>query len=275
MSLPLDKICKEVIELTHEAGKFIMQERDKFSQSDIQKKGFNDLVTYVDKNSEKILIAGLQKILPGSGILAEESGEIGPSKSPPGGRLDGYTWVIDPIDGTTNFIHRLPCFAISIGLHLGNYPIIGVVNELNQQECFSAIKGEGARLNGKPIHVSEQTNMEDALIATGFPYNDFKQQDKYMGLFKELMQCTQGIRRIGSASVDMCYVACGRFEVFYEYGLKPWDVSAGTIIVEEAGGRVSDFWNGDTHIFERSIIASNKKLHKDFSDVLGKYFPGK
>ncbi len=147
--------------------------------------------------------------------------------------------------------------------------------ELNQKECFSAIKGKGARLNGKPIHVSEQTNMEDALIATGFPYNDFKQQDEYMDLFKELMQCTQGIRRIGSASVDMCYVACGRFEVFYEYGLKPWDVSAGTIIVEEAGGRVSDFWNGDTHIFERSIIASNKKLHKDFSGVLGKYFPKK
>jgi myo-inositol-1(or 4)-monophosphatase len=275
MSLPLDKICKEVMELTHEAGKFIMQERDKFSQSDIQKKGFNDLVTYVDKNSEKILIAGLQKILPGSGILAEESGESQtPSASPQGGINKEYTWVIDPIDGTTNFIHRLPCFAISIGLHLNNYPIIGVVNELNQQECFSAIKGEGARLNGKPIQVSAQTKMEDALIATGFPYNDFKQQEAYMDLFKELMQCTQGIRRIGSASVDMCYVACGRFEVFYEYGLKPWDVSAGTIIVEEAGGRVSDFWNGDTHIFERSIIASNKKLHKDFSDVLGKYFPG-
>ena len=272
MSLPLDKICKEVIELTHEAGKFIMQERDKFSQGDIQKKGFNDLVTYVDKNSEKILIEGLQKILPGSGILAEESN---PSESPLKGRPTGYTWVIDPIDGTTNFIHRLPCFAISIGLHLNNYPIIGVVNELNQQECFSAIKGEGARVNGKPIHVSEQAIMEDALIATGFPYNDFKQQDNYMNLFKELMQCTQGIRRIGSASVDMCYVACGRFEVFYEYGLKPWDVSAGTLIVEEAGGKVSDFWNGDTHIFERSIIASNKKLHKDFSGVLGKYFTEK
>jgi myo-inositol-1(or 4)-monophosphatase len=264
--LLLHKICDEVIDLSHEVGKFILEERDKFSASDIKKKGFNDLVTYVDQNSEKKLIKGLQKILPGSAILAEESGETARQE---------YTWVIDPLDGTTNFLHKIPCFAISIGLHKNDYPIMGVVNELNQKECFSAIKGEGANVNGKTISVSKKTKMEDSLIATGFPYNDFKQQKEYLDLFRDLMKCTQGIRRIGSASVDMCYVACGRFEVFYEYGLKPWDISAGTIIVEEAGGKVTDFYGGNGHIYGRSIVSSNSKLHKDFMKILSKHFAKK
>jgi myo-inositol-1(or 4)-monophosphatase len=261
--LQLNKICKQVIDLSEVTGKFIMREMDKFSPSDIKKKGFNDLVTYVDKNSEKRLIEGLQKILPGSGILAEESGETAKKE---------YTWVIDPLDGTTNFLHKIPCFAISIGLHKNDYPILGVVNELNHKECFSAVKGEGAKLNGKAISVSPQKKMEDSLIATGFPYNDFKQQGEYLKLFADLMKCSQGIRRIGSASVDMCYVACGRFEVFYEYGLKPWDISAGTIIVEEAKGKVTDFYGGTNHIFGRTIMASNNKLHGPFSRVLQKHF---
>lgn len=264
--LPLHKIRRQVIDLSNEAGAFIMREIDKFSPSDIKKKGFNDLVTYVDKHSEQMLIRGLQKILPGSGILAEESGEKSGKE---------YTWVIDPLDGTTNFLHRIPCFAISLGLHKNDYPILAVVNELNRKECYSAIKGEGAIMNNKSIAVSGQSKMEDALIATGFPYNDFKQQGEYLKLFRDLMQCTQGIRRIGSASVDMCYVACGRFEVFYEYGLKPWDVSAGTLIVEEAGGKVTDFSGGKGHIFGRSIIASNSILHKNFTKTLQKHFPKK
>lgn len=262
--LPLNKIRKQVIDLSEEAGNFIMREMHRFSPSDIKKKGFNDLVTYVDKTSEQMLIKGLHKILPDSAILAEESGEMAGTE---------YTWVIDPLDGTTNFLHKIPCFAISIGLHKNNYPVLGVVNELNHKECFSAIKGEGAMMNGKAISVSKQAVLEDSLIATGFPYNDFKQQGEYLKLFRDLMQCTQGIRRIGSASVDMCYVACGRFEVFYEYGLKAWDISAGTIIVEEAGGKVTDFYGGGNHIFGRTIIASNKKLHKGFSTILQKHFP--
>ena len=262
----LNKICKQVIELSEETGSFIMREMHKFSPSDIKKKGFNDLVTYVDQTSEKQLIKGLKKILPNSGILAEESGEHGKEE---------YTWVIDPLDGTTNFLHKVPCFAISIALHKNDYPVLGVVNELNQKECFSAVKGEGAKMNGKAITVSKQSKLEDSLIATGFPYNDFNLQGEYLKLFADLMKCTQGIRRIGSASVDMCYVACGRFEVFYEYGLKPWDVSAGTIIVEEAKGKVTDFWGGNRHVFERTIIASNNRLHKGFSRILQKHFPKK
>ena len=262
--LPLNKICRQVIDLSEETGRFILREMNRFSPADIEKKGVNDLVTYIDKTSEQRLIKGLQKILPGSGILAEESGATAKKE---------YTWVIDPLDGTTNFLHKLPCFAISIGLHKNEYPVLGVVNELNRKECFSAIKNEGATLNGNTIKVSQQPLLQDSLIATGFPYNDFRQEEAYINLFRELMKCTQGIRRIGSASVDMYYVACARFEVFYEYGLKHWDVSAGTLIVKEAGGKVSDFGGGNNPIFGRTIIASNAKLHKPFSAILQKYFP--
>lgn len=261
--LHLDSICNQVIELTNEVGHFILTEQTKFSNTDIQKKGFNDLVTYVDKNSEKALIEGLAKILPGSGILAEESGETEKKE---------YTWIIDPLDVTTNFIHKLPCFAISIALVKNNEPILGIVNELNLKECFSAIKGEGANVNGKSIKVSEQSKLENSLIATGFPYNDFKLQDNYMDLFKYLMTCTQGMRRIGSASVDLCYVACGRFEAFYEYGLKPWDVAAGALIVKEAGGKLAEFNSGADYIFGKTIIATNGLIHKDFVLAVDRYF---
>jgi myo-inositol-1(or 4)-monophosphatase len=265
--LKLDKICKEVIELTHEVGDFILKEKDKFIPSDIQKKGFNDLVSYVDKTSEKRLIKGLQQILPGSGILGEEGGgSFNKSK---------YTWVIDPLDGTTNFIHRLPCFAISIALFENKTPIIGIVNELNFKECFSAIKGKGAKVNGKKIVVSPQKKLEDSLIATGFPYNEFKLQKEYMRLFEELMKRTQGLRRIGSASVDLCYVAMGRFEAFYEYDLKPWDVSGGALIVQEAGGKLSDFADGNDYLFGKTIVATNGHVHKPFMEIVKKHFKGK
>jgi myo-inositol-1(or 4)-monophosphatase len=275
MRINTDMMCKQLIELTHEVGEFILKENKKFKPSDIQKKGFNDLVSYVDKTSEKKLIKGLQTILPGSGIFAEEGG----------GNFDNkYTWVIDPLDGTTNFIHRLPCFAISIALFEAPnprkgrkdcIPILGVVNELNLKECFSAIKGKGAKLNGKKISVSPQKKLADSLIATGFPYNDFEQQEEYMQLFQELMKCTQGLRRIGSASVDLCYVAMGRFEAFYEYGLKPWDVAAGALIVQEAGGKLSDFTGGNDYLFGKSIVATNGHLHKAFMGVVKRYFIGK
>jgi myo-inositol-1(or 4)-monophosphatase len=265
-TLQLPDICRQVIDLTHEVGHFIMTEQGKFTSSDIEKKGFNDLVTYVDKGSEKKLVEGLNKILPGSGIVAEEGGETEKKE---------YTWIIDPLDGTTNFIHKLPCFAISIALVQNKEPLLGVVNELNLKECFSAIKGDGAKKNGKKIHVSEQQKLGNSLIATGFPYNDFKLHENYMSLFKDLMTCTQGLRRIGSASVDLCYVACGRFEAFYEYGLKPWDVAAGALIAKEAEGYLSDFYNENDYIFGKSIVASNGHIHKEFMSLVQKHFGSK
>lgn len=263
MSLQLNDIARQVIELTHEVDRFILLEQQKFTNADIVKKGYNDLVTYVDKGSEERLINGLKKILPDSGFLAEESGETEKKE---------YTWIIDPLDGTTNFIHKLPCFAISIALVKDNEPLLGVVNELNLKECFSAIKGQGAFVNGKPIKVSAQTDLDNSLIATGFPYNDFKLQGNYMDLLKHLMTCTQGIRRIGSASVDLCYVACGRFEAFYEYGLKPWDVAAGALIIKEAGGSLCEFNGGNNYIFGKTIVGSNGLIHKDFMAAIHKFF---
>ena len=265
-NLQLPDICKQVIELTHEVGSFIMTEQKKFTTADIEKKGYNDLVTYVDKGSEKRLIEGLTKILPGSGIIGEESGQIGKEE---------YTWIIDPLDGTTNFIHKLPCFAISIALVKNKEPLIGVVNELNLKECFSAVKGEGALVNGNKIKVSEHKKMESSFIATGFPYNEFGYHENYMNLFAELMTCTQGLRRIGSASVDLAYVACGRFEAFYDIGLKSWDVAAGALIVKEAGGQLTDFAGGGDYIFGKSIVASNGHIHKEFMVLVQKHFKGR
>jgi len=262
-NLQLDSVCRQVIDLTHEVGNFIMTEQQKFSYSDIVKKGRNDLVTYVDKNAEKAIIEGLTKVLPGSGILAEESGATEKKE---------YTWIIDPLDGTTNFIHKIPCFAISIALTKNNVPVLGVVNELNLKQCFYAVKGEGAQMNGKPIQVSEEQKLENSLIATGFPYNDFKWHTEYMGLFKHFMTCTQGLRRIGSASVDLCYTACGRFEAFYEYGLNPWDVAAGAIILQEAGGQLTEFNGGHNYISGKSIVASNGYIHKELIEAVRKFF---
>jgi myo-inositol-1(or 4)-monophosphatase len=203
------------------------------------------------------------KILPDSGIIAEEGGESEKKE---------YTWIIDPLDGTTNFIHKVPCYAISIALVKNGEPIIGVVNELNLKECYSAIKGNGAFMNGEKIKVSAVKELENSLIATGFPYNEFDNHDSYMNLFKELMTCTQGLRRIGSASVDLCYVANGRFDAFYESGLKAWDVAAGCLIVKEAGGEITDYSGGGNYIFGKSIVASNSFIHNQFMDRVKKYF---
>jgi myo-inositol-1(or 4)-monophosphatase len=262
----LDEICRDVVELTDKAGQFILTESKHFSPSKIQKKGYNDLVSYVDKESEKMILKGLLKIIHGSAIIAEESGEH---------KGSAYTWVVDPLDGTTNFIHSIPVFAISIALLHEGKTVLGVVKELNRNECFTAIKGKGAKLNNKKIAVSQVSKLNNSLIATGFPYNDFKLHKEYMALFEYLMKHTQGIRRLGSAAADLCYVACGRFEAFYEYGLNPWDVAAGALIMQEAGGIVSDFGQGDNYLFGKTILASNNKIYNELERAIGKYFDGK
>ena len=261
--LKLKKICKEVIELTHEVGDFILKEKNKFNPSDIQKKGFNDLVSYVDKTSEKRLIKGLHKILPGSGILGEEGG----------GNFDNkYTWVIDPLDGTTNFIHSIPLYAISIALKQNDEIVVGVVYEINLKECFYAWIGGDAYLNESIIKVSETADINDSLIATGFPYYDYSRLNEYMNIFTYLLQNSRGLRRLGSAAVDLAYVACGRFEAFYEYGLRPWDVAAGAFIVQQAGGVNTDFSGGDNYIFGKEIISCTKNMNDAFTELIKSNF---
>ncbi len=262
--MKLDIITKQVVNLTKAVGYFIRQEAEKFSEKDVEVKGEHNFVTYVDKTAENMLIKELKKMLPEAGFIAEEEQDLE--------RGDRFNWIVDPLDGTTNFIHSVPLYSISIALTDRDEIIAGVVYEINLQEAFYAWKGSPAYLNGKEISVSDKQKVDDTLIATGFPYYDYSLLDKYLDLFKDLMKNSRGIRRLGSAAVDLAYVAAGRFDIFYEYGLNPWDVAAGALIVQQAGGKVSDFNNDNNFLFGKEIVASNGKVHQEFVDKLQHYF---
>lgn len=246
--MDLQAITAQVASLARQTGEFVRKATTEFTKDSIEYKGLNDLVSFVDKQTEERLVAGLRNILPEAGFIAEEgTGEKTDNQS--------LAWIIDPVDGTTNYIHGVPIFAISIALMQDDKIVSGVVYEINRSECFTAWLGGGAFLNDKPIKVSATTALKDGLIATGFPYYDFEQMENYLAILRELMQKSHGLRRLGAASVDLVYTACGRFEGFFEYNLKPWDVAAGTLIVQEAGGTVSDFKGGNDFIFGRELIA--------------------
>jgi myo-inositol-1(or 4)-monophosphatase len=260
----LEVLTHNVADICQDAGLFIKSQVKKLTTSDIEEKGVHNLVTYVDKEAEKRIIEALTPLVEGAGYIAEEQSDLP--------RSDRFNWIIDPLDGTTNFIHGLPVFSISVALMEKDEIVLGVVYEINLNECFYAWKEGGAFLNGQPIHVSSTNKLDNSLLATGFPYYDYSLIDPYMELFKDLMQTSRGIRRLGSAAVDLAYVACGRFELFYEYGLRPWDVAAGILLVKEAGGVVSDFKHGTNCLFGNQLIASNKLTHMEFSQKLHKYF---
>ena len=261
--MELGKITEEVCRLSRETAGFIHSEVDKLRESDIETKGINNFVTYVDKFSEEQLVKGLSEILPGTGFIAEEN---------PGLEMKQLNWVIDPLDGTTNFIHGVPVYSISIALMEKKEVILGVITEINQNECFYTWKGSPSFLNDRQIHVSETARLADSLLATGFPYNDYSRLDPYLNFFRFLMEHSHGIRRLGSAAADLAYVACGRFEGFYEYGLSPWDVAAGTILVRNAGGTVIDFNSGGNYIFGKEIVATNSKIFQEFMNNFTKSF---
>ena len=256
----LEYICKEVIKLTAEVGSFIKGEKNKIKQQDIESKGIHDFVTYVDKTSEKMIVSRLKELLPDAGFIAEEQTEVF--------RHDTTNWIIDPLDGTTNYIHGLPPFAISIALQHNNEIVLGVVHELCLDECFYTWKDSPSYLNKKVINVTNTTKIQDALIATGFPYYDYNRMEAFIKSLEYFMQNSHGLRRLGSAATDLAYVACGRFEAFYEYSLSPWDVAAGEIIVKNAGGIVSDFSGGNNYLFGKEIIASNKMIFPEFLNIV-------
>jgi myo-inositol-1(or 4)-monophosphatase len=246
------ELCLFACDVARSTGKFMAEERVGFDSSKIEFKGVHDLVSYVDKESEKRIIAALQIVLPESGFIAEEG-----TCSKRGER---FNWVIDPLDGTTNYIQGVPIYAVSIGLLDGEELVLGVVYEVGRQECFYAWKDGGAYLNNQPIRVSTRSDMNNALLATGFPYSDFSRMDEYLELLKWTMTNARGVRRLGSAATDLAYVACGRFDAFWEYDLKPWDVAAGAVIVKEAGGVVTDYKGGNDYLFGKEIVASNGLL---------------
>jgi myo-inositol-1(or 4)-monophosphatase len=203
-------------------------------------------------------------LVPGSGFIAEEG------TSTQTGNI--YNWIIDPLDGTTNFIHGIPCFAISIALMRDKELVMGIIYEVNMDECFYAWEGSKAYLNGKEISVSKAATLSDSLIATGFPYYDYSRMKEYMEVFDHFMKHTHGLRRLGSAATDLAYVACGRFEGFYEYSLQAWDVAAGAFLVQQAGGKVTDFSGGNNFIFGKEIIAGNTACFDEFSNAIKLYF---
>ena len=260
----IDKLTHQVADLSHLTGNIIKNELHSFTIKDVKSKGLHNFVSYVDKMSEEKLVAGLGEMLPEAGFIVEENTKTN--------RGDRYNWVVDPLDGTTNFIHGIPLFSISIALLDRQEVILGVVYEINLDECFYAWKNSPAFLNGNQIHVSDAGILDDSLIATGFPYTDYTKLDPYLDLFRYLLEHTHGLRRLGSAAVDLAYVACGRFEGFYEYGLNAWDVAAGSLIVKQAGGSVTDFANANNYIFGREILATNKKIHSELFSVIKKYF---
>lgn len=246
----VELLCKEV-------GEFQMRHWQSVKSKDIADKGLNQLVSFVDKESEQLLMQGLAKILPGSCFIGEEF-------NPDSVLSDEPTWIIDPLDGTTNFLHGLPVFAVSVALWDAGDAQLGVIHSPAMGETFLAVRGGGAFLNGKSLCLGGELELSQSLIATGFPYYDFDKMTPYLELLSELMRGTHGLRRMGSAAIDLAYTAAGRFDAFYEMGLAPWDVAAGVLIVEEAGGFVSNFSGGPSVLFKREIIAAHPALAREF-----------
>ncbi|MCU0461880.1 MAG: inositol monophosphatase [Bacteroidales bacterium] len=259
----LKRICNEIEIAVMETEKFIIRESGKFDIAFTETKGLHDFVTYVDKGSEKMLVERLKVIMPDAGFIAEEG-----TAAKKGVK---YCWVIDPLDGTTNFVHGIRPYAISVALTGNGEPVAGVVCNVGVNELFKSWKNGGAWLNEKSINVSSASSLEDSLVATGFPYNDFSRLEEYMDSLTYFCRSTHGIRRLGSASIDLAYVACGRFEAFYEYGLKIWDVAAGILMVREAGGRVSDFSGNETKLDGNEIVAACNKVFPEFLENVSKF----
>ena len=258
-------LCNKVIAIARLTGNFIRKESMGFDTAKIEYKGLNDLVSYVDKTAERQLVKNLKKILPEAGFITEEDETENTYNQP-------FTWIIDPLDGTTNFIHGIPTFSISIALYEGLEPVLGVVYEINRGEMFYSYKGAPAYLNNKEIRVSQSSNLSQCLLATGFPYYQFDKQPQYIQLFTEMMQKCHGLRRIGSAAVDLAYVACGRFDAYFEYNLNSYDMAAGAFLVKQAGGQLHNFSGGDEYLQTREIVASNGLVTQEILDTIKKHF---
>ncbi|MBK6901246.1 MAG: inositol monophosphatase [Saprospirales bacterium] len=260
----LELLTLKANDIIREVGLFIRGEIGRVGAERIEEKALHSLVSYVDRTAEENLVAQLGRLLPGSVFLTEE-------ETVENTRGD-LMWIIDPLDGTTNFLHQLPCFAISVGLQAHGRLVLGIVYEVNRQELFYAWEGGGAFLDGKPIRVSRAESLKDSLLATGFPYYDFEGMNGYLKALSVFMRESRGIRRLGSAAVDLAYVACGRFDAFFEYSLHPWDVAAGALIVREAGGRVSDFSGGVNYLYGGEILAANPGVYEQVLGVISEAF---
>ncbi|MGB5287881.1 MAG: inositol monophosphatase family protein [Ignavibacteriaceae bacterium] len=255
-------MIEDIIKISREAGELIKNAFGKTHSVEFKTNELN-LVTETDKASEKLITDFIRKRYPSHGILAEEGSEMNPAK----GEAE-YLWVIDPLDGTTNFAHGLPIFSVSIGLQKNGETIAGVVYDMMRNVIYSAEKGSGSFENGKRISVSKNENLGHSVLVTGFPYNIKENPDKASERFVAFLKQARAIRRLGSAAIDFCYVAKGVFDGFWEVSLHPWDICAGKLIVEEAGGFVTDFDRNEIDIYSKRILATNRLVHQKMINVL-------
>jgi|Deesub1362A_J573_1020465.scaffolds.fasta_scaffold14541_1 myo-inositol-1(or 4)-monophosphatase len=255
------------IEAARKAGEFVVEKFNSLQEITFVRKDVFDYVTEIDAESEQLIIKTLRDAFPSHRILSEETLKESSCK-------DEYLWIIDPLDGTTNFIHKYPVFAISIALHYKNEIITGIVYDPLRDELFTAEKGRGAFLNGQRIFVSKRNSIEDAIITTGFPFRAKDRIDDYLQVFKSLFLRCSDLRRAGSAALDLAYTASGRCEGFFELGLSAWDVAAGSLLVEEAGGVVSDFKGGGEYLSTGDIVAATPVIHKIIRDEVQRVFNG-
>lgn len=247
------------------AGDLILRNLNRTRPQDISSKGWNEIVTEVDVRAEEDIKETIRRSYPDHAFMAEESGESGDSD---------HVWIIDPLDGTTNFVHGFPVFAVSIALQVRGQLEVAVIYDPTRQEMFTAVRGGGAQLDGRRIRVSGATHLKDTLIGTGFPYREnVKHMDAYLGMLKTVVENVSGVRRPGAAALDLAYVAAGRFDGFWELGLKPWDIAAGALLIQEAGGIISSV-RGDSHFLETgNVIAGAPKIHEALSRLLQPLLP--
>ena len=251
---------KVAIDTALKAGDYIRKNIGK--AKDVRYKGEINIVTDIDKKAENIIVNTIRKAYPSHNFLAEE--ETYTKRN-----LD-FTWIIDPLDGTTNFLHGYPVFCVSIALEYKGKFLIGVVYDPTRNELFYAEKGKGAFLNKKKIHTSGVNNIKKALLSTGFAYDVKRTLNNNINNFAKFIKASQAVRRAGSAAIDLCYVACGRFDGFWELGLHPWDSAAASLIIEEAGGKVTQFDGSKYSIYDKEILASNSKIHSQMLKILSK-----
>ncbi|MFQ5863996.1 MAG: inositol monophosphatase family protein [bacterium] len=245
-------------------GKIVMESLKSQERMQIDRKQRFDFVTQVDHRSEAAILDFIKERHAGHSILAEESGGTQKAK--------GYLWLVDPLDGTKNYIHGFPMFAVSVALMCEGQLLVGAVLDPVRNELFYAEKGKGAFLNETSIHVSKTNDLSQCLLATGFPFRAKHLTDSYFEAFTKLFHQVSDFRRAGAAALDLAYLACGRLDGFWEITLNPWDIAAGAILIEEAGGKVSDLWGGDTHLKTGNIVASNGIIHDEVTKVVGQVF---
>jgi myo-inositol-1(or 4)-monophosphatase len=251
------------IEAAKEAGKFLKHNLGKVKEITVKSGQEKNLVTEIDKKSEELVVSIIRKHFPGHDILAEESGSEH-------GKQSEYRWIIDPLDGTTNFTHGLPIFCVSIGLERKGEVIAGVIYDPNLDELFSAEKGRGAFLNGRRLRVSQTPSLKQSLLVTGFPYNVSENPDNCLEHFVNFVIGCQGVRRMGSAAIDLAYVAAGRYDGFWEVHLNAWDMAAGVILIREAGGKITGFDGDEINIYGKKVVASNGLIHDEMVGLLKK-----